>query len=354
MPYLSSAVLRHCHCKTHLALLGLSYMPEKLSYPKESAGSHLLSRVPTVAPETTAGETKRLVLDPGAKWDEMTYVYVTDAQKKLLGVFSLRELFAARDVEKAETLMQKNLVVAHPYTDQEHVAMRAIAHHIQALPVVDKSGVFLGIVGVDAILRTLHEEHTEDFLRSAGILKTRVVTDIFNARFGQLFRQRVPWLFFGLLGAMGATLLVRSFEHVLMRELSLAFFMPLIVYMAAAIGVQTQTLYVRSLVLGSSSVKKLFPRELGMGLAIGLCCAGPLFLFALVAFQSFTLAWIVGTALILTMFSGVAVALVITTVLMQTKKDPALGGGPFATIVQDILSIIIYFAVATAVLFGFS
>lgn len=317
-------------------------------YPHESAGSLLLRRVPRVAPGTKVSEVRRLLMEAKEPWESITYIYVVDALEKLVGVLSIKELVAARPDKTVHDLMTTELVVAHPRTDREHVAMRAIKHHLKAIPIVDQEGKFLGIVGADAILSTLHEEHAEDFLRFAGVLKTRVVTDIFKARFATLFKRRVPWLILGLAGAMVATMIVRSFDRLLEHELAIAFFIPLIVYMSDAMGTQTQTLYIRGLVMGEMPLKKFLRRELGIALAIGLVCAFLIFGFAWIAFRSLVIAWAVSAALFLAILGAVVVALTITLLLIKMKKDPALGGGPFATIVQDIVSLVIYFAIATA------
>jgi magnesium transporter len=280
----------------------------------------------------------------------VTYVYVLDVNEYLVGVLSMKELICADAKAHVEDIMVMNPITAHPTTDREHVAMRAIRHGIKAVPVVDHDQRFLGVVGTDAILKTLHEEHVEDFLRYAGIRRTERITDILTARVGALIRHRLPWLVVGLGGSMLGTLVVRAFEGVLVQELRLAFFIPLIVYMSDALGTQTQTLYIRALAMEHPRLSKLLPREFGVTLVMSAACSLLLALFALVGFQSGAIAWTVGLALFLTMLSASALALGVTTLLARSGKDPALGGGPLATVIQDVASLCIYFLVASAII----
>ena len=318
---------------------------------KDTAAALLSKRIPTARVSMTVEAARRAVLHERCRWDSVTYVYILDAQDHPVGVVSMKELICADAKAPINAVMSRDVVVVHPTTDQEHVAMRAIRHGIKAVPVVNHDGKFIGVVGTDAILKTLHEEHVEDFLKFAGIRKTGAITDILTARIGSLIRHRLPWLLAGLGGAMLMTLLVRVFEDALTRELRLAFFVPLIVYMADALGTQTQTLYIRSLAMEQRPVGRLLAREFSVSLAMSAASAALLFAFALIAFRSAAIAWTVGIALFLTMLSASTLSVVVTSVLARAGRDPALGGGPLATVLQDAVSILLYFLIASAIMF---
>lgn len=316
----------------------------------KTAAALLSKRIPTARAGMTADAVRAAVLHERCRWDAVTYVYILDADERLAGVISMKELICADAKAQVDDIMVYDVVTTHPTTDQEHVAMQAIRHGIKAVPVVDHDGRFLGVVGTDAILKTLHEEHVEDFLRYAGIRRTERITDILTARMGTLVRHRLPWLIVGLAGSMVGTLVVRAFEGVLTQELRLAFFIPLIVYMSDALGTQTQTLYIRSLAMEHPTFRRLLPRELGVTLVMSAACAVLLATFALVGFRSVAIAWTVGLALFLTMLSASALALAVTTLLARTGRDPALGGGPLATVIQDVASLLLYFLIASAII----
>ncbi|MBI4133521.1 magnesium transporter [Candidatus Uhrbacteria bacterium] len=311
----------------------------------------LLVSVPRVSPQMRIREAREALVTPKIPWESLSYLYVTDESEHLVGVFSIKELFEASADLLVKDVMKTELVTAHPHSSRERVARMAITHGLKAIPVVDRQNILQGVVGTDTILATLHEKHVENFLRIAGVLKTRVVTDVLRTPLVSLLRRRLPWLLIGLGGALVATLVVRSFGGVLEHELALAFFIPLIVYMSDAMGTQTQTLYIRGLAIEEIPLKKFLLRELGIGASIGLICALIIFGFAWFAFRTPGVAWTVAIALFITMLSASLFAIIITSLLVKTKNDPALGGGPFATVIQDILSLVIYFLIASALLF---
>lgn len=318
---------------------------------KDTAATLLSMRIPTARIGMTVDAVRRSVLHERCRWDSVTYVYILDAKEHPVGVVSMKELICADAKAPIDAVMVQELVTAHPSTDQERVAMYAIRHGIKAVPIVEHDGRFLGVVGTDAILKTLHRAHVEDLLRFAGVRRTRNVTDVLHAPIGALIRYRLPWLLIGFLGAIMMTLIARSFTHALERELAIAFFIPLIMYMAAALGTQTQTLYIRAIAIGAVPVRRYLLRELGASLGMSAVSAVALFAFAIAAFQRWTIAWAVSIALFLAMLTASTLAVVITSALARSRRDPALGGGPLATAIQDIVSLLVYFLVASTIMF---
>lgn len=192
-------------------------------------------------------------------------------------------------------------------------------------------------------------QHAEHFLHAAGVHKS-ILKDISRVRISHLVKARLTWLLVGLGGGMLATVIVERFEYALKQELALAFFIPVIVYMADAVGTQTETLFLRTELLGHIGIKRYVFREGVTGFALGLILGGLGFGASLLMFHEFKLAVIVGVSLFTAIFLSVFVAVAIPMLFMKFGKDPGFGGGPFATIIQDLLSIVIYFAVATALL----
>lgn len=166
---------------------------------------------------------------------------------------------------------------------------------------------------------------------------------------GLLLKLRLPWLFGGLIGGMFMTLFISRFEEVLKEQLILAFFVPLIVYLAAAVGEQTDVIFVRNAADGKINAAKYVVKEFFLGLALGVIFGVILFLFALVMFQSYEVALTVGLAIFITTSLSTMVGLAIPTLLRKYHKDPAVGASPFFTVIQDFLSVVIYFIVATLV-----
>ncbi len=166
-----------------------------------------------------------------------------------------------------------------------------------------------------------------------------------------MLEHRLPWLAIGLIGGLAATLLASRFQAVLAENIHLAFFIPIIVYMADAVGHQTESVYIENITRRKVHFHVYLLKEfiLGnvMGALFGLCTG----LFAYMWFNSLETALSVGYAMFVTMGIAPIVALIIPTILWREHEDPAVGSGPFVTVIQDLVSLLIYFFVATVIVF---
>lgn len=312
---------------------------------------HLLTKVPTFASDAKVREVVAHLTDKKHGFESIIYIYILE-DGKLAGVVSIKELLRSHADVKLADLMVSKLVTVHPHTSLERAAITAIQHGIKAVPVVDRTGAFLGVVGTDTILHTLHREHTEDLLRLGGIqiIEQKHILEMLSDRIGHLIKIRFSWLFLGLIGGFFATLVVRAFETTLMEKVALAFFMPAVVYMASAVGTQSQTLFIRLMAIKKIGVARYVGRELVVDGALGILLASAMYVFARISSGQLQIALTVSTAMLLTILLAGLVAVAIPWLLIRFKRDPALGAGPFATVIQDILSLVVYFLVASALL----
>jgi magnesium transporter len=214
--------------------------------------------------------------------------------------------------------------------------------------VVDGDGQLIGLISPRRMLKVLLQEHDEDLARVSGLLATSSSARIASEeRVGRRLLHRLPWLALGLLGAMLSAWLVGKSEEQLTRTVQLAFFMPAIVYMADAVGTQTETLAVRGLSVGVS-LRDFLAKELMAGTLIGLII-GALFLpFSLMLFNDAAVAATVSLSLLCSCAVASGVAMVLPWLLARLGKDPAFGSGPLATVIQDLLSLVIYLAIASS------
>lgn len=166
-----------------------------------------------------------------------------------------------------------------------------------------------------------------------------------------LIKDRFPYLALGLFGGIIATILVSKFEDTLSQNISLAFFLPVIVYMADAIGTQTENIYVRNLAKFKDNFWKYLFKEILIGLTFGLVFGLILALFAKIWLGSDTIALTVGLAMFINGTVAPIIALIIPEIIVKEHQDPALGAGPFTTVVQDITSLIVYLLIASLILF---
>ncbi|MBI2039396.1 MAG: magnesium transporter [Candidatus Niyogibacteria bacterium] len=168
---------------------------------------------------------------------------------------------------------------------------------------------------------------------------------------GMLVRHRVPWLALGLAGGMAASFVVSKYEAILGNDIRLAFFIPVIVYLSDAIGTQTETIYVRYLRKTGAHFWKYIWKETQLGLSLGAIFGLAAGLFAYGWLKSADIGLAVGIAMFVNMMIAPIVATVIPMALYKEHADPALGAGPLATVIQDLLSLIVYFLIATLIIF---
>lgn len=324
-------------------------LDEAATYAPQSAGRHLVRRVPTArASETVAAVLERLI---GQAWDVVDVVCLVDTEGVFHGVVPTKDLLAAPHSTLMGSLRAEGHYAISPHIDQERAALMAVDHEMLAVPVVDQEHRLLGVVPTETVLAILHAEHNEDFRRLAGVLDYQEqALHSATARALDLVQARIPWLLLGLAGGMLATGLVTVFEQRLAEKLALAFFMPLIVYVADAIGTQTETIFVRSLTVARLPVRTYLRREVQVGAIIGALFALLVYPIVIIVWGDGVLAAIISLSIFTTAVCAVLVATFVPWLLQRTGQDPALGGGPFATVVQDFLSLLLYFLIASMLL----
>jgi magnesium transporter len=178
-----------------------------------------------------------------------------------------------------------------------------------------------------------------------------IYADDATERVELLLRLRLPWLVVGLVGGIVTTLFIGQFENLLVEQVQLAFFIPIIVYLSDAIGTQTEDIYIRNLARKRIRFIKYFTKELFLGLIFGLIFGFSVGTFAYVWLQNIHVATSVGVAMFLSASVATIIALVIPTVFYEEKADPATGAGPIKTVIQDFVSLLIYFLVSVVVIF---
>ncbi|GAA4412786.1 hypothetical protein GCM10023168_34990 [Fodinibacter luteus] len=313
-----------------------------------SIEAYLATRVPVCGPDDTAGVVRRGLHD--RTFDTVADIAVCRGTR-LLGLIPAEALLAADEGTSAAELMDADPPVVRPGEDQEKAAWKAVQHGESSLAVVGPDGSFHGLVPPARLMGVLLAEHDEDVvLRLSGVTASAA-----NARhaseesLGARLRHRTPWLLLGLLGAGLAAWLVGGFEETLSEDVRLAFFVPGVVYMADAIGTQTESLIIRGLSVGVS-IRRVLRLEVLTGVALGLLLAVAAVPAVVAVFGSFDLALVVALSLFAACAVATVVAMALPALMSRLGRDPAYGSGPLATVVQDLLSLLVYFVVATAIL----
>ncbi|HHT9145624.1 MAG TPA: magnesium transporter, partial [Candidatus Wunengus sp. YC61] len=312
----------------------------------DTAGSHLVKQVPRAYVTDTVSSALSVL--PGRFYDSTDAIYIVDDSGRLQGLVRLSQVLAADAALKMNDLMVQNIPMVSPDDDQEQVALLAMKYDITSIPVVDVQKRLLGVVPPQALFEILRREHIEDLNRLVGIWKenNRALSAI-EASPTQRVRDRLPWLLLGLMGSMVAGSVVARFEHTLETRISVAFFMPIIVYLADAIGTQTEAVAVRGLSLSHTPIKHLLAGELRTGLLMGLLLGILIFPYVFLTSGDTHLALAVALAVVAAGGFATTIGFLLPWLLFCMGKDPAFGSGPVATIIQDKLSILIYFLVVS-------
>lgn len=274
------------------------------------------------------------------------YVYMIDEDQQLTGVLSVRELLAASDTEELADIMKKNLIYFPANLDQEEAAKVFRDKDLVSIPVVNKWKQLMGIIHVEDIIDVIHQEADEDI----GKLTASGKEIDFHTRPLIAAGKRLPWLILLLFIGLISGGIIESFEETLEAVVALAFFMPMIAGMTGNTGTQSLAVVVRGLVsekLNFKKATKLLWRELLVGIIIGLSCAIIIAIVAYIWRGSLMLGFVVGVSLLATLIIGTLAGTIIPLILYKCKADPAVASGPLITTINDILSLLIYFGIAT-------
>ena len=309
---------------------------------EHTAGELLVTGVPRARPTDSVGECRALIRDAPL---EPAVIAVVEAGT-LLGVVAADRLLRADEAAPVGSVMEGDGETVAAGTTIEAAAERMGPRAGAGIAVADDDGNFLGIVPPARIVEVLLIEHDEDMARlggyrSSGTQARRAAEEPLNRRLWH----RLPWLLVGLAGAMASVLIVGAFESELDDKVLLAFFVPAVVYMADSVGTQTETLLIRALA-AEVQLGRVVARELLTGVALGGAVAALFYPFALAGWGDSGVAAGVSLALLCSCSIATAVAMALPIALRRLGFDPAFGSGPLATVIQDLLSIAIYFAIA--------
>jgi magnesium transporter len=331
---------------------------ELLEYPPNTAGRLMVRQYVRVRPEWTIEQALDYLRQIGPEIETIYYLYAVDTRQRLVGVCSLRELVLADPSKRIEQIMETDLVVVKPETDQEEVANLLSKYDLLAIPVVDELGRMLGIVTIDDVVDILVSESTEDVLKLGAVEVTE--EPYMSQSPWDLARKRVRWLILLFIAERLTGTVLRAYDEEIQKVSALAWFIPLLIGTGGNAGSQTTTTITRALALGEvrlHQVLKVVMREMATGLLLGLLIG----LIGVVNAFIWThkelhlrleLALTVGLSqmAIITMATTVGAALPL--IAKRLNIDPAVMSAPFITTLIDAAGLLLYFLIAKAILFG--
>ena len=332
---------------------------EILRYPEDSAGSIMTTEYVNLHPSMTVGDAIERIRRTGVDKETIYTCYVTN-ERKLLGTVTVRELLMAKDDVKVEDLMETNVISVNTLDDQEEVANMFTKYSFLALPVVDSDMRMVGIVTFDDAMDVLEEETTEDMEIMAGITPSEKT--YFRSNPWELFKHRIPWLLLLMVSATFTGIIITHFENALAAQVVLTAFIPMLMDTGGNSGSQASVTVIRALSLVDvefADLPVVVWKEIRTAVLCGVSLAAACFVKLMVVDKL-----ILGNEAVTTTVAAVVCSTMALTVLvakligcslpMFAKKlgfDPAVMASPFITTIVDAVSLLVYFAIASALLF---
>ena len=329
-----------------------------LQYGEDTAGGHMSTEMIVVKENMSMPDCIKAMREQAEDMDEIYNIYVVDDDNRLKGIFPLKKTITNPSASKIKHVMEPNPISVKTDTPIEDVALDFEKYDLVAMPVVDSIGRLVGRITVDDIMDEVREQSERDYQLASGIAGDIETGDSVWTQ----VKARIPWLFIGIVGGIANALILdgdsdsASWQTVLP---GMALFIPLIGGTGGNVGTQSSAIVVQGLANGSLEMKnagKHILKEIGVALINATIIAGLVLLYNLIwpADDNVQKAQITTMAVTISLFGVVLFASVFGTfvpiMLEKLKIDPAIATGPFVTVTNDIVGMIIYMLVSSALI----
>lgn len=321
-----------------------------LGYPEESAGRVMSPEFVNLRESMTTADALAKVRRAGERAETVYTLPVTDDQRHLRGVVSLRDIVVSSPDERIGDLMTADVLFVHAHDDQE-VASRLLQEaDILALPVLDSEERLVGMLTIDDAMEVIEAEDTED-LALHGATQPLGRPYLAASVLG-LARSRAIWLLVLILAAVLTVNVLEIFEHTLDEVVTLALFIPLLIGTGGNSGAQASTVVVRAMAVGEvrfADLPRVVWREARVGILLGAMLATVAFVPVMLVFDR-DIAMIVSITLVTICTWATFVGAVLPMIARRVGVDPAVVSAPLVTTLVDATGLVIYFLVAKAIL----
>ncbi len=325
---------------------------EILKYPEDSAGSIMTIEYVDLKKYMTVDDAFTRIRRTGVDKETIYVCYVTDENRKLLGLVTVKDLLLADSTKKMFEIMETNVISVNTLEDKEVVADKFRKYDMLALPVVDQEQRLVGIVTFDDAMDVLQDENTEDIEKMAAITPTdkpylkMSVFDTWKARF--------PWLLLLMVSATFTGKIIQSFESALQAQIVLTSFIPMLMDTGGNCGGQASVTIIRGLSLGDIEYRDVFKviwKEFRVAFLCGITLAVANFI-KLMLFDKVGLmvSLTVCATMIITIICAKFVGSTLPILAKRVGFDPAVMASPFITTIVDAISLVVYFKVAGLIL----
>ena len=321
---------------------------ELLAYDEDSAGGLMAKELVKVNENWTV---LKCVREMRAQAEEVTRVhsiYVVDDNDKLKGRLSLKDLLITSTKTAISEVYIPKVDFVNVHDNLDEVSNKMRKYDLEAIPVIDNNGVLLGRITIDDIVDVIKEGADKDYQLAAGLTQDVEADDSIL----QLTKARLPWLFLGLLGGVGAFLIMVMFENTFDENAVLFFFTPLIAAMAGNVGVQSSAIIVQGLANDDvkGSINSRLVKEMLLAALNGVVLALVLFMFVWFYEGKINTALAISVSLVAVIIVAGLIGTFVPLFLNKRGIDPAIATGPFITTSNDIFGILIYFMIAKLIL----
>ncbi|HUN20996.1 MAG TPA: magnesium transporter [Muribaculaceae bacterium] len=321
-----------------------------LKYDEDTAGGLMGTEMIVVNENWSMPECIKQMRMQAEDMDEIYYVYVVDDDYKLRGVFPLKKMITHPSVSKIKHVMEVDPVSVKADTPIDEVALDFEKYDLVAMPVVDSIGRLLGRITVDDVMDQVRESSERDYQLASGLSSDVESNDSLLKQ----TRSRLPWLLIGVIGGIGNSLILGNFETGFATNPAMALFIPLIGGTGGNVGIQSSAIVVQGLANGSLDIKssaRQIMKEVGVGLLNALTISLLVFMyncFSLGPNQVTTLA--VSFSLFAVVIFASIFGTFVPLTLERFKIDPALATGPFISITNDIIGMVIYMTISSTLI----
>ncbi|GAA3573173.1 magnesium transporter [Snuella lapsa] len=322
---------------------------ELLAYDEDTAGGLMAKELVKVYETWTVAGCLRRIRGQAKEVTRVHSIYVVDKQEKLVGRLSLKDLIVAKSEQKIADIYISNVDFVYVDEDVEEVAKIMQKYDLEAIPVIDQENTLLGRITIDDIVDVMKEEADKDYQLAAGITQDVDSDDSII----ELTKARLPWLFLGLIGGVGAFMIMEGFEKSFTGDaFKIFFFTPLIAAMAGNVGVQSSAIIVQGLANDDvkGSVNSRLLKEMLLATLNGTILAIFLFFFIWVSEGRQDLGLAISVSLVAVIIVAGLIGTFVPLFLDKRGIDPAIATGPFITTSNDILGILLYFWIAKMIL----
>jgi len=321
---------------------------ELLKYDEDSAGGLMAKELVKVNENWTVTKCVKEMRIQATEVTRVHSIYVVNDKDKLIGRLSLKDLLVANPRSSIKSVYIPKVDFVNVNDEAESVANIMQKYDLEAIPVVDDNNILLGRITIDDIVDLIKEEAEKDYQLAAGILQDVDVDDTIF----QLSRARLPWLLLGLLGGIGAAIVMGAFDDILAKHQILFYFTPLIAAMAGNVGVQSSAIIVQGLANDDirGSVNNRLIKETFLSILNGVILSVILFLFIMISGEEYLVALAISISLVIVIIVAGIIGTFIPLFLDKRGIDPAIATGPFITTSNDIFGILIYFYIAKLIL----